>query len=268
LDNSQEMLKKSIERLSSGSRITQPSDDPAGLAVSDKLDAQNQRLSAATTNVQNATSYLQTADGFLSTTGDILTRMSELTTMAKDVTKNSSDIAAYQTEFSSLQQQLQQTFTGSGGSTPLGTFNGTQLFGPNPSGTTVSIGADAGQTLTIPETNMQTGSMATLLTQTTPPAFDVSVSDPNASNDVINALQQVASSRATIGASESRLNQVSATLQTESQNLTSAISRISDVDVAQESTEFAKNNILVQAATSMLAQANQLPQAVLKLLQQ
>ena len=267
LNHSQEMLSKSLARLSSGSKIVQPSDDAAGLAVSEKLDAQGRRLDAANTNVQNAMSYIQTADGFMASMSQVLTRMSELTMMAKDVTKNPGDIALYQTEFSALQQQLQDTVSGSGGTTPLGTFNGIQLFGPNPAGLTVTIGEAAGQTMTIGQTNLQTGALSTLLTQTTPPAFDVSVTDPNASSDVINAVQQVATERATLGASQSRLDQVSTTLQVESQNLTAAISRIRDVDVAQESTQYAKNNILVQAGTAMLAQANQLPQSVLKLLQ-
>lgn len=267
LNKSQEALSKSLSRLSSGSKIVNPSDDAAGLAVSDKLGAQQKRLAAADTNVQNAMSYIQTADGFLSSMNGVLSRMSELAMMATDPTKNAADVQLYQTEFASLQQQLQDTIGGSGGTTPLGTFNGIQLFGANPNGLTVSIGEAAGQTMKIKESNLQTGAMATLLTQGAPPTFNSSITSPGIADMVNNAIQQVATERATLGASESRLNVASTTLKTEQQNLQAAISRIKDVDVAQESTEFAKNNILIQSGTAMLAQANQLPQSVLKLLQ-
>ncbi len=267
LSQSQEALSKSLARLSSGSKIVQPSDDAAGLAVSEKLMAQNKRLSAAATNVQNAISYIQTADGFMSSISSVLSRMSELSMLSQDVTKNSTDVALYQTEFSALQQQLRDTVGGAGVATPLGTFNGIQLFGPNPAGLTVTIGEGAGQTMTMAQTDLQSGAMQTLLAQTTPPAFDVTATTANVSSMVINAIQQIATERATLGASQSRLNVATTTLQIEGQNLESAISRIRDVDVAQESTAYAKNNILVQAGTAMLAQANQMPQSVLKLLQ-
>lgn len=267
LNKSQEALSKSLSRLSSGSKIVNPSDDAAGLAVSDKLDAQQKRLAAADTNVQNAMSYVQTADGFMSSMTKVLSRMSELSMMAKDPTKNAGDVQLYQTEFSALQQQLHDTIGGTGVTTPLGTFNGIQLFGPNANGLTVTIGEAAGQTMTIGESNFQTGAMASLLAQTTPPAFDNTVTSSNIADVVTNAIQQVATERATLGAAGSRLDVASTTLQVEQQNLQAAISRIRDVDVAQESTEYAKNNILVQSGTAMLAQANQLPQSVLKLLQ-
>ena len=96
LSSSQEMLTKSLNRLSSGSRIVSPSDDAAGLAVAEKMEAQNRRLGAASINVQNAVSYIQTADGFMSSMSKVLTRMSELSMMAKDVTKNAGDVALYQ----------------------------------------------------------------------------------------------------------------------------------------------------------------------------
>src|SRR3954464_15587347 len=136
LNASQEMLGRSLNRLSSGSKIVNPSDDAAGLAVSEKLDAQNIRVKAASTNVQNAVSYVQTSDGFMGGMTKILSRMSELAILAKDVTKNSSDVALYGKEFSALQDQLRQTIGGtaaqiggSGVSTPLGQFNGITLFG-------------------------------------------------------------------------------------------------------------------------------------------
>ena len=267
LNRSQEMLNKSLNRLSSGSKIVLPSDDAAGLAVSEKLQAQNRRLDAAATNVQNAMSYIQTADGFMSSMSKVLTRMSELSMMAKDVTKNAGDIALYQQEFQALQQQLSDTIGGGALATPLGTFNGITLFGPNAAGLSVTIGEGASQTMAIAQTNLQDGAMNAILAQSSPPAFDVSVTTANIATLVVNAIQDIATERAILGASQSRLDVASTTLSIESQNLEAAISRIRDVDVATESTQFAKNNILVQSGTAMLAQANQLPQSVLKLLQ-
>ena len=267
LNHSQEMLNKSLNRLSSGSKIVMPSDDAAGLAVSEKLQAQNRRLDAAATNVQNAMSYIQTADGFMGSMSKVVTRMSELSMMAKDVTKNAGDIALYQQEFQVLQQQLSDTIGGGALATPLGTFNGITLFGPNAAGLSVTIGEGAGQTMTIAETNLQDGSMNALLAQTTPPAFDVTVTTANVATLVVAAIQDIATERAILGSAQSRLDVAATTLSVESQNLEAAISRIRDVDVAVESTQFAKHNILVQSGTAMLAQANQLPQSVLKLLQ-
>jgi flagellin len=267
LSRNQEMLNKALNRLSSGSKIVQPSDDAAGLAVSEKMFAQNRRLHAANTNVQNAKSYIQTADGFMSSMSKVLARMSELAMMAKDVTKNASDIALYQTEFSALQQQLRDTVGGGTVSSPLGTFNGIVLFGPNATGLSVTIGEGAGQTMTIAENNLQDGDMAAILAQSSPPAFDMSVTSANIADLVIAAIEDVATERATLGAAESRLDVASTTLAIEAQNIEAAISRIRDVDVAAESTELAKHNILVQSGTAMLAQANQLPQSVLRLLQ-
>ena len=267
LNHSQEMLNKSLGRLSSGSKIVQPSDDAAGLAVSEKLQAQNRRLDAAATNVQNAMSYIQTADGFMSSMSKVVTRMSELSMMAKDVTKNAGDVALYQQEFQALQQQLSDTIGGGTLAAPLGTFNGIALFGPNATGLSVTIGEGAGQTMTIAETNLQDGAMNAILAQGAPPAFDVTVTTANVATLVVAAIQDIATERAILGSAQSRLDVAATTLSVESQNLEAAISRIRDVDVATESTQFAKNNILVQSGTAMLAQANQLPQSVLKLLQ-
>ncbi|MEQ1850277.1 MAG: flagellin [Chthoniobacteraceae bacterium] len=269
LNNSHEMLNSSLNRLSSGSKIVKPSDDAAGLAVSEKLDAQNRRLGAALTNVQNAMSYIQTADGFMSGMTKVLSRLSELSMLAKDVTKNAGDVQLYQEEFQALQNQLRDTIGGGTVTSPLGAFNGVVLFGDNPAGLTVTIGEGPGQTMVIGESDLQdpAGALGILLAQTTPPAFDVTVTTANIASLVTDGIQQVATERAKLGASGSRLDLAAATLGIEITNLEAAISRIRDVDVATETTRFAKNNILVQAGTSMLAQANQLPQSVLKLLQ-
>ncbi|HVU33768.1 MAG TPA: flagellin [Opitutaceae bacterium] len=280
LNQSQEMLGRSLNRLSSGSKIVNPSDDAAGLAVSEKLDAQNLRVQAATTNVQNAVSYTQTSDGFMSGMTKILSRMSQLALLSKDVTKNATDISLYQQEFSALQDQLRQTIGGTtaqiGGTAdvnpPLGQFNGITLFGNDTSsdgsgpGMSVTVGQAVGQTMTIPQINLRDGAMGAIIGQDGSGNYSLTLSSASAIGDITNGIQDVATERASLGASQSRLELASSTLQVEYENLSSAISRIRDVDVADESTQFAKYNILVQSGTAMLVQANQTPQTVLKLL--
>lgn len=276
LTASQEMLGRSLTRLSSGTKIVNPSDDAAGLAVSEKLDAQNKRVKAATTNVQNAISYVQTADGFMSGMTKILSRMSELAILAKDVTKNSTDVALYQEEFNALQDQLRETIGGTtadiGGTaditSPLGAFNGITLFGANATGLTVTIGQAVGQDMTIPESNLRDGSMLDIIDQNGSGVYALAVTDADAIGKITAAIQDVATERASLGASQSRLELAAKTLQVEYENLGAAISRIRDVDVAEESTQYAKYSILVQSGTAMLAQANQTPKSVLSLLQQ
>jgi flagellin len=275
LNHSQEMLGRSLTRLSSGSKIVNPSDDAAGLAASEKLDAQGRRVRAATTNAQNAISYVQTADGFMSGMTKILARMSELGILTKDVTKNASDIDLYQQEFIALQDQLRATIGGTvaeiGGTTPidtpLGAFNSISLFGPNSGGLTVTIGQAVGQEMTINESDLRTGGMLEIIQQDSSGAYTLTSIDADAIQKITDAIQHVAQQRASLGAAQSRLELATQTLQVEFENLSSAISRIRDVDVAEESTQFAKYNILVQSGTAMLAQANQTPNTVLKLLQ-
>ncbi len=274
LSRAQTLLGRSLNRLSSGSKIVDPSDDPAGLGVSQKLGAQNQRLSAAATNIQNAVSYTQAADGMMSSLSDLVSRLSELAVMADDPTKSPSDVALYQQEFTSLQDQLRATIGGTtdqiGGTvavtSPLGTFNGIELFGPNPKGYQVALGSSPAQTMTIPETNLRSGAMLALIQQDSTGAYTLNLSTADAGATINDAIQQLASGRASLGASQSRLELAASGVEVQSQNLQAAISQISDVDVAAESTQLAKYNILVQAGTSMLAQANLAPQTVLKLL--
>ncbi len=275
LNRSQELLGRSLNRLSSGSKIVNAADDSGGLAVSGKLDAQSLRVNAAKTNVQNGISYIQSADGFMGGMSNILSRMSELGILSQDVTKNSSDRALYEQEFSALQDQLRSTIGGTtaeiGGTaditTPLGSFNGLTLFGSNPAGLSFSIGSSVGQTMTIGESNLRTGPMQSLISQDSSGTYNLTASDPAATATLQQAIQQIAAQRASLGGAQSRLELAGTTLQVESQNLTSTISSIRDVDVASESTQLAKYNILVQSGTAMLAQANQMPQSVLKLLQ-
>lgn len=252
LQESQGMLGKSLARLSSGSKITNPSDDAAGLAVSLKLDAQVNRLAAAKSNLGNAISFTQTQDGFLQRVGRALDRMSELAILAQDVTKTDTDRSLYQSEFS----QLASFVTSSAGKD----FNGVSLF----SSSALSVTTDSeGTTFSMSGINLG----AAAYTGATGASVASSASAAAALTSVKSAITQLASDRATIGAFQARLNSTADQVAVSKENLVAASSRIKDVDVADESTAYARYNILVQSGTAMLAQANQLPQSVLRLLQ-
>jgi len=251
LNESQSMLSKSLERLSSGSKINNAADDAAGAAVSFRFDAQVNRLQAANSNVGNFTSFAQTQDGFLGKTANALDRMSELSVLAQDETKTDADRALYQKEFAELGGYINDLATKD--------FNGVSLF----DGTTRGITTDA-------DANKfnATGVNLSTSTYTTATGGDISTSTGanTALTNVKAAITQLATDRATVGANMSRLESHSSQISILSDNLSAANSRIKDVDVAQESTNFARYNILVQAGTSMLAQANQQPQSALRLL--
>jgi len=248
LGNSNAMLQKSLARLSSGSKITSTADDAGGLAVSMRLQAAINRTDAVSTNVANATSFLQTQDGSLNTAGKVLDRISELKTLAGDVTKGATDIANYDAEFTALKAQLTSLATG--------TFNGITMFG----GATLSVttSEDASQSV-----NITKADLATNVTTITGAANLAAISV----TQITTAITNVGTSRAQNGAETSRLGFSADVLATNKTNLEAANSRIVDVDVAYESTRLAKNNILVQAGTSMLSQANASAQSALRLLQ-
>jgi flagellin len=251
LSASSSQLSKSLARLSSGSKITSPSDDVAGQAVSMRFDAQINRIDAATTNLSNANSFAQTQDGYLGKVNDALNRMSELSVLSQDATKSDSDRALYDQEF----QTLGSYITDLAGKD----FNGVSLF----NGTTLSITKDSdANAFSMTGVNLGGGSYtaatgANVRTQTGAAA---------ALTAVKNAITQLATDRATVGANVSRLTMYSDQLGVLKDNLSSADSNIKDVDVATESTQYAKYNILVQSGVAMLSQANTLPQYALKLL--
>ncbi|HTI72806.1 MAG TPA: flagellin [Candidatus Limnocylindria bacterium] len=251
LSQSQSMLSKSLQRLSSGSKLIDPSDDAAGFAVSIRFDAQINRTQAAADGVANATSFQQTQDGFLGKVGDALNRMSELSTLALDSTKSDSDRTLYNAEFSKLGTYI----------TDLGTkdFNGVSLFG----GTSLNVVTDSdGHTVSTTAVNLG-GSGYTTATGS---SVTTTANATTALTNVKAAITQLATDRANVGANMSVLNSYGSQLSVLKDNLNAANSRIKDVDVASESTSYAKYNILVQAGTAMLAQANSSPQSALRLL--
>jgi flagellin len=280
LNHTKDVLSRSLARLSSGSKIVKPSDDSVGVARSEKLTAQSRRTGAATINVQNAISSLQAADSFMAGITKALSRMSELSVLAQDLTKNSADIALYQEEFSALQGHLRETIGGTtaqiGGNspvtTPLGMFNGVKLFGhdaavPPANAGLTSTGDATGEDMMIPQINLRDSVMGAIIAQDGSGNFILSVTSPTVTSGLTDAIADVFDERAKVGAAQSRLELVASTLTVENENLAAAISRINDVDVASESTRYAKHNILSEAGTAMLVQANQVPQSALKLLQ-
>jgi flagellin len=251
LMQSQANLSASLERLSSGSKITSPADDSAGLAVSMQLTAQMSRVTAASNNVNNAVSFSQTQDGYVQQVNTAFSRMSELSVLAQDVTKTTADRALYQQEFQALGNYISNVSTKD--------FNGVSLF----NGATLTVTTDAdGATFAMSGINLSSSTYTAALNDN----ITSLTGAQQALTDVTNAISQLASDRANIGANEESLSYYGNQLTTLNNNLSAANSQITDVDVATESTNYAKENILVQTGTAMLAQANSLPQSVLKLL--
>jgi len=251
LNNSTNELNEALSMLSSGSKIVNPSDDPAGLAESIALNAQIGQTQAADDNVSNAVSYLQTQDGYLQQVGSALDQMSQLAVESQDVTKTDTERSDYQAEFSTLAGYITDTGTKD--------FNGVSLF----AGGTLDVTTDGnGDTFAMTGINLGAASY------TAAAAGDISTTTGAvaALSAVTSAISQLATDRATVGASEERLTYTGDELGVLQDNLTAANSQITDVDVATESTKYAEYQILVQSGTSMLAQANQNPQTVLKLL--
>jgi flagellin len=301
LGRNNQSLQKSISRLASGKRITGPSDDAGGLAVAMKLNSAINRLDGAHKNIQNAVSFLEVQDGVLSTVGELVDRMSELRSLYNDVMKNDEDKKTYNREFQDLQVQLYDMAHESFNQVSL-FARYTERFGTDEvlfDGTNaqdhtlsifVSAEGDSGTKVSIHKAMLL--SALTIDTRGTD-LIAASFGDGNQSNifrfaneslDGVGAdalldlgdvsvavfntvIQNIAGLRSQNGASMSRLQFAADHVTLLKSNLGSAEGRIMDADVAAESTEFSKNNILVQASTSMVAQANSLAGMALTLIQ-
>jgi len=302
LSRNQSALQKSINRLASGSRIVQPIDDAGGLAVSMKLESSIVRLSGAQKNVQNATSFLEVQDGVLSSAGKILNRMIELKGLSDDVMKNASDTENYNREFKDLQQQIFDmgalkfngvsmfaTTANSGSNAVFNNLN-QSLTLDNTVSVFVSAEGNTGpivsvsksllmSALTITANNVGTSAAYTnaLNTAFAAGGSQVMTFAAEDATKTINlgdisvgvftqAIQNIATLRASNGASMSRLRFAGNEMALQKTNLEAANGRIIDVDIAAESTRLAKYNVLVQASASMLAQANSSNDVALMLL--
>jgi flagellin len=245
LDQNNRNLQKSLSRLSSGYRINTAEDDPGGLAVSMKLSAAIRQTDALSANVGNAISFLQTQDGVLSVASSILLRMSELATLATDSVL-SSDAAAYDVEFKELQENMDDL---------LGEdFNGVPLFS-TPASVLAVVTSTTNQTAAITKLNL--GAIE----------GDIDVGTLTAVDALDTAIQDLAELRAQNGAEQSRMTFAQDILAVNSTNLQAANSRIMDVDIAKESTNYARLRIIQEAGLAVLAQANTSTASLLRLLQ-
>ena len=259
-------VASSVEKLSSGYRINRAGDDAAGLAISEKMRAQIRGLNMASKNSQDAISLIQTAEGALQETHNILQRMRELAVQAASDTNDGDyeegeegedggvDRAALDAEFQELLEEINNIAEQTA-------FNTRKLLDGSLSGAVIQTGANEGETLDISIGDMSTTGLAitTLLLESRANAA-------SAISKVNKAINTVSTERSKLGAYQNRLQHKIANLDTSAENLTAAESRIRDIDMAKEMTNFTKSSILTQAATAMLAQANALPQGVLQLL--
>ncbi|MGE7945695.1 flagellin Hag [Lysinibacillus sp. NPDC093688] len=279
---------KNLEKLSSGYKINRAGDDAAGLAISEKMRGQIRGLDMATKNAQDSISLIQTAEGALNETHSILQRMRELSVQSANDTNVSSDRAALQLEINSLAEEITRISTDTEFNTQKllnGNFGGKVQSGSGFSidnatakgGKVFHIGANSSQSINLSIGNMSASALGVNAVKTDVAELGTSkigtginISSQTSANNSISvidkALNRVSETRASLGAVQNRLEHTINNLGATSENLTAAESRIRDTDMAKEMMGFTKNNILMQAAQSMLAQANQQPQGVLQLL--
>jgi flagellin len=258
LSNSQNMLATSMNRLSSGYRINSAADDAAGLAISASMDMQVQSYTVAQRNANDAISMAQTADGALGSVSDILGTMQTLATEGANGAISTADRSYLQTEFSQLQAEVKNILTSS-------KYNGIQVVNATAASVDFQTGITNSSTDRIAVT-FGGVNLAGLLTATTTLAGTAGFSQA-AMGAITSALSTISTSRANFGAAINRFDVVVSNLQTASLNTSAAESRIKDVDVASETANLSREQVLIQAGASVLAQANQVPQVALKLLQ-
>ncbi|WP_116115124.1 flagellin [Austwickia chelonae] len=249
LSNTQGATQTSLERLSSGLRINRAADDAAGLAISEKLRGQVSGLNQAARNAQDGISLVQTAEGALDEVHSMLQRMRTLAVQSANGTNSTTNLSQIQSEVTALNSEIDAI----GKRTK---FNGLDVF--TTAAFTLQVGANSSDTMTF-------GTSA--LTSATLTINALSMTTAGAAIDAIDkAIDAVATTRSSLGAVQNRLDHAIKSLGVSSENLAASESRIRDADMAKEMTQFSRNQILQQAGISMLAQANQAPQSVLKLL--
>lgn len=253
---------KAMEKLSSGLRINRAGDDAAGLAISEKMRGQIRGLDQASRNAQDGISLIQTAEGALNETTNILQRMRELSVQAANDTNATTDRVAIKTELIALQDEITRI-------ADTTKFNGKNLINSaasKGSALNIQVGANSGEGIKITLANMA----ASVIGVTTTLVSNISVGSSSDANKLTTAIDKalvtVSTQRAKFGAIQNRLEHTIKNVDNTSENLQAAESRVRDVDMAKEMMNYSKNNILNQAAQSMLAQANQQPQNVLNLL--
>jgi len=255
LTSNQAQSSKNLEKLSSGYKINRAGDDAAGLAISEKMRGQIRGLDMASKNAQDSISLIQTAEGALNETHSILQRMRELAVQSSNDTNTTADRKELQKEVAELTTEINRIADNT-------EFNTQKLLSGGFDAKTFHIGANATQSI-----ELSIGSMTASGLGVSGLSISGQTSADTAITTIQTAIEKVSAERSKLGANQNRLEHTINNLGTSSENLTAAESRIRDVDMAKEMMNFTKNNILTQAAQSMLAQANQQPQGVLQLLQ-
>jgi flagellin len=254
---------KSMEKLSSGYRINRAADDAAGLAISEKMRGQIGGVAQAQRNAQDGISLVQTGEGALNEVHSMLQRVRDLKVQFNNDTLTATDRSSIGSEVAEIAKEVSSIVTDT-------KFNGQALFGAT--GFTFQVGANTGETIATTATGLSGGiagaglSEITTITTSVAAVSAMSVGALATLSDIDKAIENVSTARGNLGAVQNRLEHRLANLATYQENLTSSESRIRDVDMAAEMTKFTKMNILSQAGTSMLSQANQAPQGVLSLL--
>jgi flagellin len=264
LNASQTSLSTSMQRLSSGLRVNSAKDDAAGLAIAERMNAQMRGMNVAIRNANDGISLAQVAEGALSKIGDALQRMRELALQSRNSSNSDSDKDSLNKEFAQLQQEITRVIGGT-------TFNSKKIIGADATAMTFQIGANTTTEDTIAVTTDNLNSNADISNIAASTVVIDSTADATAIASVINnidtALDTVNNERATFGAVQSRFEAIISNLQVGVENQAAARSRIMDADFASETANLSRAQILQQAGTAMVAQANQLPQQVLRLLQ-
>jgi flagellin len=256
LNRSTNALSQSVDHLSSGLRITRASDDAAGLAVSSVLEANIASVNQAVRNANDGVSLTQIADGAASTIGSLLSRLRELATQSASGTVGSTDRSYLDNEFVALRSEIDRIAS-------VTEFNGTALLSGASTSFVIQIGfrssANDSLTVNLPELDISTLGLSSV-------NISSSANAQSALGNIDSAISAVASARASYGADQNRLTATINALQVTSQNFSAADSQIRDADIASETAQFTKNQILVQSGIAILAQANSLPQQALALL--
>jgi len=249
LTTSKDSLATSLQRLSSGLRVNSSKDDAAGLAIADRMNAQIKGINVAIRNANDGISLAQTAEGALATVSDVFQRMRELAIQAQNGSNGTSDRANLDTEY----QQLSAEITRIAAQTK---FNGIAIVGAGAGAQTFQVGANNGDTLTI----------TTVAVTTVAGGVTTAAAASTAVAAIDTALDTITSNRATYGAAISRFGMAISNLSITGENQTAARGRIMDADFASETANLSRAQILQQAGTAMVAQANQQPQLVMNLL--
>ena len=262
LSQTQTSLSTSMQRLSSGLRINTAADDAAGLSISERMTTQVNGMNVAVRNANDGISLAQTADSALASVTDSLQRMRELAVQGLNATNNSSDKDSLNQEFTQLAAEVTRVIGGT-------TFNGTAILATGAGTLSFQVGANttANDSITVTTTNLAADVSITNVTAATIGSNVTNATMDTVINNIDAAINDINSQRSVYGASQNRFQAVVANLQSSVVNQSAAKSRITDADFATETANLSRAQILQQAGTAMVAQANQLPQQVLKLLQ-